>query len=214
MVDKKIYFKIFHLGVFFILVLLLFLFNIGLCNDIKTVTSKISRCITCHGTSGNSVVGMWPKIAEQHTDYMFKQLVEFKKGKNGSRFDPTMFGMLQGIGENELLELAEYYSNQNLDKSKSILENDILELGKKIYLFGDSDNNIVSCVGCHGIDGMGNKLANYPILKWQHSEYLMIQLNKFKSGDRSNDINSIMRDIVVNMTDIQIRAVTSYISIM
>ncbi len=183
--------------------------------EVISAESKLNKCITCHTISGNSKVPMWPKLAEQHYNYMIKQLLEFKKGKDGDRFDPTMLGMLQGITENELKELAGHFSKQVLEKNK-IKKTDInqFNIGKGIYLYGDKENKVVGCVGCHGIDGMGNKLANFPIIKWQHKEYLVTQLKKFKSNDRSNDINSIMRDIVSNMSEEQINAVTIYISFM
>lgn len=178
-------------------------------NDIKS----LNKCVTCHGLSGNSVVTMWPKIAGQHSDYMLKQLLEFKKGKDGTRFDPTMFGMLQNVEESELEKLADYYSNQVLDKSKLQMDNNLFEEGKNIYLYGDRKNEIPACVSCHGEDGMGNKLAKYPVLKWQHKEYLCIQMNKFKTSERSNDLNGIMRDISSKMSKEQIEAVSFYISL-
>ena len=73
---------------------------------------------------------------------------------------------------------------------------------------------MTACVGCHGFDGTGNQLANFPSLRWQHKEYLMTQLKKFKTHDRSNDLNSIMRDVSTNMTDEQMDALAMYISCM
>lgn len=180
----------------------------------STITSKLSRCVTCHTLSGNSIVPIWPKIAEQHFDYVIKQLIEFKKGKEGDRFDPNMFAMLQGINESELIELAEHFSKQPLEKSKGSANLLRFETGKAIYLYGDSNSKVTGCVGCHGIDGTGNKLARFPILKWQHKDYLITQMKKFKSGERSNDFNSIMRDISSSMTDEQMIAVAEYISFM
>lgn len=180
----------------------------------STASSKLSRCVTCHTLSGNSIVPIWPKIAEQHFDYVIKQLMEFKKGKEGDRFDPNMFAMLQGINENELIELAEHFSKQPLEKSKGSANSLRFENGKAIYLYGDANNKVTGCVGCHGIDGTGNKLAKFPILKWQHKDYLITQMKKFKSGERSNDFNSIMRDIASSMTDEQMIAVAEYISFM
>lgn len=186
--------------------------NFSFANDSNVVSSKLSRCVTCHTESGNSIVSIWPKIAEQHFDYVVKQLIEFKKGKNGDRFDPNMFAMLQGINEDELLELADYYSKQVLEKNKGPVNLSRFEIGKKIYLYGDNSSKLTGCVGCHGIDGYGNKLAKFPILKWQHKDYLVTQMKKFRSGERSNDFNSIMRDISSNMTDEQINSVSEYIS--
>ena len=183
-------------------------------NTPDNVTSKLNRCVTCHTITGNSIVPAWPKLAEQHHDYMIKQLFEFKKGKDGNRFDPTMFGMLQGVTENELYELAEHFSKQVLEKSKGKLDTNKFETGKKLYLYGDDENKIISCYGCHGLDGTGNKLANFPSLKWQHKEYLVTQMKKFKSGDRSNDVNSIMRDVMSTISDDQMDAIATYISFM
>jgi len=213
MINWKYYYKKFVY--FFIFIFFSFLcFKNVLANNSDNVTSKLSRCVTCHTITGNSVVPTWPKLAEQHYDYMVKQLFEFKKGKNGDRFDPTMLGMLQGVTENELYELAEHFSKQVLEKSKIKFDQTKFDSGKKIYVYGDDENKLVSCYGCHGLDGTGNKLANFPNLKWQHKEYLITQMKKFKSGDRSNDTNGIMRDIMLNISDEQIDAVATYISFM
>ncbi|MBV7315086.1 cytochrome c [Shewanella sp. NIFS-20-20] len=42
------------------------------------------------------------------------------------------------------------------------------------------------CVACHGIDGE-SKFTSIPNLKWQNSQYIVAQLQAFKSGQR-NDI--------------------------
>lgn len=197
-------------SLFFVFIFSLFFSNI-FANEVMP-SSKLARCITCHTVSGNSVVTIWPKIAEQHFDYVIKQLIEFKKGKSGERFDPNMFAMLQGLNENDLIELAEYYSKQILEKSKGVADETRFEYGKMLYLYGDVTSKLVGCVGCHGIDGYGNKLARFPMLKWQHKDYLITQMKKFRSGERSNDFNSIMRDISSIMTDEQIFALAEYIS--
>ncbi len=197
----------------FFLIFSVFLLNVSFAVE-STSSSKLSRCVTCHTLSGNSIVPIWPKIAEQHFDYVIKQLMEFKKGKDGDRFDPNMFAMLQGVNENELIELAEHFSKQPLEKNKGSANLPRFEIGKSIYLYGDTNNKVTGCVGCHGIDGSGNKLAKFPILKWQHKDYLITQMKKFRSGERSNDFNSIMRDISSSMTDEQMIAVAEYISFM
>ncbi len=189
-----------------------FVFNSVFADESKNFMSKLTRCVTCHTISGNSITPIWPKIAEQHFEYMMKQLIEFKKGKGGDRFDPNMFAMLQGISDDELFGLTEYFSKQVLEKSKGVLDSNLFEYGKKVYLYGDSTNKLSGCVGCHGMDGTGNKLAKIPVLKWQHKDYVVLQMKKFRSGDRSNDLNGIMRDISSLMTDDQINAVAEYIT--
>ncbi|HIH2762165.1 MAG TPA: c-type cytochrome [Candidatus Azoamicus sp.] len=182
--------------------------------DEQPSTNKLTRCVTCHTISGNSTTTIWPKLSEQHSGYMLKQLLEFKKGKDGDRYDPTMVGMLQGITESDMLELADHFSKQVLEKKKVKVNKIDFEEGRNIYLFGDKENGVVACVGCHGIDGKGNKLANFPHLKWQHKDYIIIQLKKFKTNQRSNDPNGVMRDISITMSEQQMNFVASYISAM
>lgn len=196
----------------FFLVLFSFIFVHVSYADEQIFTNKLSRCVTCHTISGNSTTTIWPKLAEQHAGYMFKQLLEFKKGKNGDRYDPTMVGMLQGISESDMLDLADHFSKQVLEKKKVKISKTDFENGKNIYLFGDKENNVVACVGCHGISGTGNKLANFPNLKWQHKDYIVLQLKKFKTNERRNDTNGIMRDIASNMSEQQMNFVASYVS--
>lgn len=196
---------------FFLIIFPMILINFSYAEE-QSSASKLSKCATCHTISGNSTTTIWPKLAEQHAGYMVKQLLEFKKGKDGDRYDPTMVGMLQGINENDMLELADHFSKQVLEKKKVKVNSIDFDNGKNIYLFGDKESNVTACVGCHGIDGTGNKLANFPSLKWQHKDYIVIQLKKFKNNERRNDTNGIMRDIASNMTEQQMNVVASYIS--
>ncbi len=66
-------------------------------------------------------------------------------------------------------------------------------------------------MACHGPAGAGNPGAQYPALAGQHAEYTSLQLKAFKSGERSNDQNSVMQTIAGSMTDAQIEAVSEYI---
>lgn len=202
------FFKAIFCGTLFCILI----FNFAVANESKSFMSKLNRCITCHTISGNSIMPIWPKIAEQHFEYMMKQLVEFKKGKSGDRFDPNMFAMLQGINDEELYGLAEYFSKQVLEKSKGIVDENLFNYGKKLYLYGDSSIKLSGCVGCHGIDASGNKLAKIPALRWQHKDYIILQMKKFKSNDRSNDLNGVMRDISIVISDDQVAALAEYIA--
>ena len=66
-------------------------------------------------------------------------------------------------------------------------------------------------MACHGPDGTGNPAAAYPALSGQHAAYTATQLKAFRSGERSNDPNKIMRIVAGKMTDAEIEAVANYI---
>lgn len=199
----------------FIPTFLCFLFlNSVFSQQLNIINSKLNRCKTCHSNSGNSTTPIWPKLAGQHSEYMLKQMFEFKKGKEGRRFDPTMFGMLQGVTENEMVQLSNYFSRQTIERTRIKKDKNKIETGRRIYFFGKNETSIPACVGCHSVDGYGNKVANFPSLKWQHRDYLLIQLKKFKTNDRSNDVNSVMRDIASSMSNDDMEAVSMYIALM
>lgn len=49
----------------------------------------------------------------------------------------------------------------------------------------------VQCAACHGIDGM-SKLPEAPNLAGQTEEYLVKALNDFRSGERKNEMMTMM----------------------
>ncbi|WP_321797212.1 cytochrome c [Caballeronia sp. J97] len=49
----------------------------------------------------------------------------------------------------------------------------------------------VACAACHGIDGI-SKLPEAPNLAGQTEEYLVKALNDFRSGERKNEMMSMM----------------------
>ncbi len=65
-------------------------------------------CSACHGTDGNSVITANPKLAGQHPEYLVKQLTEFKSGK---RANAVMSGMASALSDEDMKNLAAYFSN-------------------------------------------------------------------------------------------------------
>ena len=84
-------------------------------------------------------------------------------------------------------------------------------MGQKLYRGGDRETGIAACMACHGPAGSGNPGAIYPLLSGQHAEYTKTQLKMFKTGERNNDENSVMRSIAKRMTEAQIEAVSEYL---
>ena len=84
--------------------------------------------------------------------------------------------------------------------------------GAKLYAGGDKERGVAACMACHGPNGAGNGAAKFPSLSGQHAEYVKKQLKDFRDGNRSNDMNKMMRAVAGKMTDAQIEAVAEYIS--
>ncbi len=62
------------------------------------------------------------------------------------------------------------------------------------------------CAACHSFDGSRGSPAN-PILQGQHGDYIVKQLNEFKSGARNNPI---MKGIAAGMSEDDMRNVAAF----
>lgn len=167
---------------------------------------KSAVCAACHGVDGNSSNPIWPKLAGQHSNYIIKQLMDFKAGQ---RENPQMSPMAANLSEQDMLDLAAYYSGQNIKHGTT--DPAALKLGQKIYRAGSIEAGVPACIACHGPTGRGNPAASYPALGGQHADYTYAQLKAFREGLRNNDLNEVMRTIVDRMTDAEIKSASEYI---
>lgn len=175
--------------------------------DPEAGQSKAQVCAACHSPDGNSTDPQWPKLAEQHASYTLKQLMDFKQGE---RVNEVMAGMVANLSPRDMADLAAYYAGQQ--RSGGYADKDYVALGEKIYRAGNAESGVPACMSCHGPTGSGNPPAVYPSLWGQHAQYTAAQLRAFKSGERANDPNAMMRDVAERMTEEEIQAVSQYIA--
>jgi cytochrome c553 len=174
--------------------------------DAAAGKAKSAMCAGCHMADGNSVNGMWPKLAGQHEGYIIKQLQDFKAG---DRVDPTMAPMAAGLSEDDMANLAAFYSIQTLKSGEA--DPALVEKGKQIFMNGNAASGVAACSACHAPNGVGNPAANFPSLQGQHADYTVKQLKDFRAGNRANDAGRMMQSVAAKMTDDEIAAVASYI---
>ena len=55
-------------------------------------------------------------------------------------------------------------------------------------------------------------LAGFPDISGQHATYTASQLKSFRSGQRHNDMNGMMRDIAMKLTDEDIEILSNYVA--
>ena len=181
--------------------------------DVNAGKEKSATCAACHGPDGNAPVNIYPKIAGQHADYIYKQLVEFKSGMTSGgkegRMDPVMSAMAMPLSEQDMKDLAAYFSSLNMSEGST--PKDVVEVGAMLYKAGDAERGIPSCASCHGPRGNGSSLAKFPKVSFQHPEYIKSQLEKFRNGTRHNDLNGMMGDIAKKLTDKDIEVLSKYL---
>jgi len=162
-------------------------------------------CAACHNADGNSAVPANPKLAQQHPEYLLKQLEEFKSNK---RKNPVMSGMAATLSEEEMRDISWFMAAQKL-KPGFAKDKDLVALGERIYRGGIADRSVPACAGCHSPNGAGIPVQ-YPRLGGQHAEYVANQLIAFREGVRLNSVP--MSGVAKHLSDREIKAVSDYIA--
>ena len=170
----------------------------------ETIVNQV--CAGCHAVDGNSAAAANPKLAGLNSEYIYKQLTEFK---SGARKNAIMSGMVANLSQQDMLNLAAYYGAQQ-PKPATSKDQALALIGQKIYRGGVQGAGVPACASCHGAQGKGIP-TQFPRLAGQHSDYVYSQLNAFRVGERANDAAKMMRSIAAKMTDADMKAVSAYI---
>ena len=162
-------------------------------------------CAACHAADGNSSTPANPKLAQQHPEYLVKQLQEFKSGK---RANAVMSGMVAALSDDDMRNISFWLASKQA-KPGFAKDKDSVALGERIYRGGIPDRQIAACAGCHSPNGAGIP-AQYPRLSGQHADYTATQLVSFRDGVRKNSVQ--MAQVAAKMNDREIKAVADYIA--
>ena len=67
-------------------------------------------CAGCHGADGNSTMPQYPRLAGQQADYIVRALMDYK---SGARNNPIMKGFATGLSEQDMKNVAAWFSHQS-----------------------------------------------------------------------------------------------------
>ncbi len=162
-------------------------------------------CAACHGADGNSGTPTFPKLAQQHPQYLVKQLQEFKSGK---RANAVMMGFASALSEDDMRNIA-FWVGSKAAKPGFAKDKEAVALGERIYRGGIADRQVPACAGCHSPNGAGIP-AQYPRIGGQHAEYAAAQLTAFRDGVRKNSLQ--MNQIAAKLNDREIKALADYVA--
>lgn len=168
---------------------------------------KAQNCAACHGADGNSANPVWPKLAGQHPGYIVDQLKAFK---SGGRKNDQMTPMAQNLSEQDMQDVAAYYSAQK--PKPGAAKPEAVETAETLYRAGKADTGMPACIACHGPQGNGVPGVGYPKIGGQHAQYTASQLKAYRNGERQGGQAQIMQDIAKDLTDAEIEALANYIS--
>lgn len=166
-------------------------------------------CAACHNADGNSTIPANPTLAQQHSHYLLKQLLDYsvRPGeKRPARENSIMNGIAASLSDQDKRDVAAWFSGQSA-KLGSARNKDTLDLGQRIWRAGIPEKAVPACSGCHNPIGLG--IPNqYPRLSGQHSDYAETTLKAFRDGTRRNSLP--MQQIASRLSDAEIRAVADF----
>ena len=94
---------------FLALTALMFMSSSAIAGDAAAGKAKSAICASCHGAAGISANPMWPNLAGQKEQYLAKQIKAFR---DGVRKDPMMAPMVATLSDDDIANLAAFYSAQ------------------------------------------------------------------------------------------------------
>ncbi|MCU7833889.1 MAG: cytochrome c [gamma proteobacterium symbiont of Taylorina sp.] len=182
--------------------------------DLENGKQLFKSCTLCHGAVGQGIKGGdFPKIGGLPEYYLNRQLKLFVEEK---RFNPAMvtIGRLDSMTDKEKENLAAYVASIDIQKEAPSLTIPTFtgnaKKGKKLFK-GD-------CKTCHGSKAEGKSKKAAPPSAWQYSEYLLRQIDFFKSKDRlhqsqkDEDENEDEDETFVEYTQEEITDILTFIS--
>lgn len=167
-----------------------------------------TACVACHGEDGaGNAAANYPRLSELTAAYMVRQLEAYR---NGSRSSPIMAPIAAALTAEESQAVSEYYARQDAPVKATTDDAELLARGRHLALEGDWDNEIPSCVSCHGPGGKGLGGAHFPALAGQHAGYITSQIQAWQNDERSNDADRLMQAISARLSEEQVQAVAAY----
>lgn len=158
------------------------------------------NCTMCHGAQGMSASNA-PNLAGQYPEVVIKQLRDYKDGK---RRHALMESLSRQLTERDIQDLASYYASLSKARTAPTSYNETLPALVRV---GDPLRNIAPCISCHG--GVDQKLGA-PWIEGMPKDYLVAQLEAFKQGERRNDAEAQMRNMVRAITQAEIDEVAAF----
>ena len=166
------------------------------------------NCARCHGLDGaGRGTGAFPILAGQTPEYLARSLLAYARNE---RHSGVMEPNAAGLDAEEMRQIALYFANlpRPSPPSPSPEDSQSLRRGELIANQGIPERRVPACVSCHG---PAPRNPVYPVLAGQYPDYLVLQLELFKQGQRGGtEYAHIMRMVAGRLSQEEMRAVALY----
>ena len=180
--------------------------------DAKAGESKNAMCVGCHAIKGYQAsfpeVYKVPMISGQSAKYIATSLNAYKKGE---RKHPSMRGIAETLTDQDMADLAAYYSVSGVVTGAAPLaEKPSKEPSAQVQALLNKAN----CSSCHGANYSKPIDPSYPKLGGQHGDYLLVALKSYKvqNNAKVGRNNAIMAGMVKQYTNAELKLMANYLS--
>ena len=180
--------------------------------DVKAGESKNAMCVGCHGIKGYQAsfpeVYKVPMISGQSAKYIVSSLNAYKKGE---RKHPSMRGIAETLTDQDMADLAAYYSASGVAAGVAPLaDKPSKEPNEKVTALLAKAN----CSSCHGSNYSKPIDPSYPKLGGQHADYLLVALKSYKTenNDKVGRGNAIMAGMAKQYSNAELKLLADYLS--
>ena len=167
--------------------------------DASRGAARAAACVSCHGSPARAPLAGNPSLDGQMAHYLELQLVLMREGL---REVPQMAGMLKGLSDRDLGDIAAYFAGQKAQSGAAGRD-------AKLYARGAALAKTMICGNCHGDDYRGQK--HLPRLAHQREDYLAAALKAYRDNKRSG-IDTSMNGVMYQVTDNDIQALAHYLA--
>jgi cytochrome c553 len=178
--------------------------------DAKAGQAINAMCIGCHGIKGYQAsfpeVYKVPMISGQNAKYIVSALNAYKKGE---RKHPTMRGVAEALTDQNIVDLAAYYTVHGVVEGQSAPKEAKAPSAQVAALLGKAN-----CASCHGANFSTPIDPSYPKIGGQHADYLFVALKSYKN--ESNAIvgrgNAIMAGMAKQYSNAELKQIANYLA--
>lgn len=177
--------------------------------DAKAGQKKNAMCIGCHGIVGYQAsfpeIHKVPMISGQGAAYITSALNAYRQG---DRKHPTMRGVAQALTDQDIADLAAFYSANGVVEGAAPLAKAADGSAKAMELITKG-----ACASCHG-DSFSKPLdPSYPKIAGQHSDYLYVALKSYKTvnNPQVGRGNAIMGGVAKQFSNAELKELANYL---
>lgn len=171
-------------------------------------SAAVRNCTWCHGAEAQGYT-VAPRLAGQQPQYIMSQIQSFHEHTRDNPFSRQyMWSAVAALNPAAARDLANYLASIP-PKPANDGDSALASKGKRIFMEGIPEANIVSCYACHGPNGEG--VRDIPRLGGLAYFYVKARLEQWGQGYHST-AGSPMPLVASHLGPDEIEALASYLS--